>query len=128
MGRSAESTETAISDEQGAQLSQECPPIHQQPGNGNKQPLGTMSIRCGRLFRLGWALQVVSAPAESFHAGGPGFGLVFSRIPSARGREHFGFDFRAAETEDFARVSHRLSILVSFIRRQQIDQVAKFVQ
>ena len=44
------------------------PPTHQQPANGNKQPHGTMSIGCARLFRLGLALQVVSAPAKSFHA------------------------------------------------------------
>ena len=36
---------------QGTQLSQESP--HQQLANGNKQPHGTRSVGCGRLFRLG---------------------------------------------------------------------------
>src|SRR5260370_19949571 len=52
--------------------------------------------------------------------------------PLTHGRQRssldFGFDFRAAETEDFARVLHRLSILVSFIRWQEINQVSKFMQ
>ena len=43
-------------------------PTCQQPANGNKQPRGTIVIECGRLFRLGLAMQVVSALFHSFHA------------------------------------------------------------
>jgi hypothetical protein len=55
-----------------------------QPANGNKQPHGTMSIGCGRLFRLGLAVQVVSERAESFHAQAPVLALF---LPAAHQRE-----------------------------------------
>jgi hypothetical protein len=62
------SVETQRTDKWEAQLSQECPPPINAPANWNKQPHGTMSIGCGRLFRLGLAVQVVSGRAKSFHA------------------------------------------------------------
>ena len=96
-------------DKQGAH-SPKSAPTRQQLANGNKQPHGTMSVGCGRLFRLGFVgassvgtRQIVSWP-------GPGCSLVLGRFPSARSRESaplgFGFDFRAAKTEDFACILH----------------------
>src|SRR6266571_6379935 len=62
----------------------------------------------------------------------PGFSRLFGCFPSVRGGEHcplaFGFHVGTAETEDFRRVLHGLSVLVSFVRRQQINDVSKFMQ
>jgi hypothetical protein len=61
------SVETKMADRQGAQLSQECPPPI------NNQPMGTNNrtaqcLECGRLFRLGLAVLVVSGTPKSFRA------------------------------------------------------------
>ena len=56
-----------IADRQGAQLSQECP--HLSTTSEWEQTAARHNvIECGRLFRLGLAMQVVSALFHSFHA------------------------------------------------------------
>src|SRR5713226_4763142 len=114
------SVEANTTDRQGAQLSQECPPPANQPMGTNNRTAQCHWMRPLVPIGLGYAnsagtRQIVSRPA-------PGFSLVFSLFLSAGGYERappdFGFDFRAAKTEDFARVLRRLSILVAFIRRQ----------
>ena len=59
--------ETKIIDRQGAQLSQECP--HLSTTSKWEQTAARHNvIGCGRLFRLGLAMQVVSALIHSFQA------------------------------------------------------------
>jgi hypothetical protein len=53
-----------------------------------------MSIECGRLFRLGLTVQVVSGPAESFHAWAPVlvWFLVASRQRAAKSAPRLPLD------------------------------------
>lgn len=61
-------------DKQGAQLSQECPPpINHKPIGTNNRTAQCRCLQCGRLFRLGLAMQVVQEGAKSFHAGALSF-------------------------------------------------------
>ena len=55
-------------DRRGAQLSQECPPpVDNQPMGTNNRTAQCRCLQCGRLFRLGLAIQVVPPPTKSFH-------------------------------------------------------------
>jgi hypothetical protein len=51
---------------------------------------------------------------------------------SPRGSERtppaFGFYFRAAMTENFGRVLHRLAVLIFVICRKKVQDMTKFVQ
>ena len=109
------------------------PPTCQSPANRNKQPHGTMSLGCGRLFRLGLAIQLVSRPAKSFHAVDQSLlvlvvqqeeelevlfrfqpsaknGLTDIAGPLSRGLQStppaLGIDFRTAVSKDFGGVLH----------------------
>ena len=115
-------------------------------------------LQCGRLFRLGVAIQVVSAHPKSFHhrqliflcrlEGGQQQNtvnlphglrqalasklLLTAGVSSPRGLQRassaLGIDFRAAVSEDFGGILHRLAALVFEIHGQKIDHVAEFVQ
>lgn len=96
-------------DRWGAQLSQECPPpVDYQPIGTNNRTAQCRCLQCGRLFRLGLAIQVVPRHAKSFHRDGK-----ISRdaaVPSSRGLQRaapaLGIDFRAAIAEDFGCILH----------------------
>src|SRR5258708_31902837 len=112
-------------------------------------------LQCGRLFRLDPAVQVVSHPPRSFHSVGD---LLQRKLPeivklprsdfhSKEQDEHlakgqpglspldleyapsgFGFDFCSAETQDFRRILHRLTVFVIEVNRQKIEHMTEFVQ
>jgi len=70
-GAGGANVEVNKTDGQGAQLSQECsPPANYQPMGTNNRTAQCRCLQCGRLFRLDWAVQVVSGPPRSFHSVG----------------------------------------------------------
>jgi len=112
-----------VSDRRGAQLSQECP--HLSTTSELEQTAARHNvIGCGRLFRLGLAVQVVSALFNSFRMQDlilPEF-LVprFSAAGCERDSPGFRFDFRTAEAKDFSCILHRLALFVVEIHGQKV--------
>jgi len=104
----------------------------------SNQPIGTTAawhnvFSCGRLFRLGLAVQLVSGPWPTVsYADSWFFKLFRTRFPSACSGERrplgFGFHFRAAKAEDLVCILNRLSVDVILVCGENVEDMPKLVE